>query len=151
MRKYVLGFMFDPSCMDVALILKKRPAWQSGLFNGIGGKIKDGETSLDAMVREFEEESGVDSSGSGWRQFCVMEGIIPDIPNEKFKVYCFCCKDNKVNDVRTQTDEEVMLCKVHSSLRKVHNLSWLIPLAIDYMDSNSNIESSTITYKPSEA
>ena len=141
--------MFDPLCIDVALILKKSPAWQAGLFNGIGGKIEDDETPLAAMVREFEEESGVDSSGSGWRQFCIMEGVIPDIPNEEFKVYCFCCKDNKVDDVRTQTDEAVVLCGVHSSQPKVHNLSWLIPLAIDYMNADSNIDSSTIKYKPS--
>jgi len=56
-HRYVLGFMFDRDYAEVALILKNRPAWQAGKWNGIGGKIEGDETPHAAMVREFTEET----------------------------------------------------------------------------------------------
>ena len=57
---YVLGFAFTTDGR-VALIQKKRPAWQAGRLNGIGGKVEGTEHSAAAMVREFREETGVDT------------------------------------------------------------------------------------------
>lgn len=51
-RQYVLGFLFNENLTKVVLVRKKRPEWQCGLLNGVGGKIEDGEPPLDAMVRE---------------------------------------------------------------------------------------------------
>ena len=42
------------------LISKKRPAWQAGMLNGIGGKIEPGENPLQAMIRECKEECNLD-------------------------------------------------------------------------------------------
>lgn len=56
-RRYVLGFLFSEDGSRVLLIWKNRPAWQAGKLNGIGGKIEDGEQPLDAMKREFVEET----------------------------------------------------------------------------------------------
>lgn len=56
---HCVGFFFDRSRSRVWLIRKKRPEWQAGLLNGIGGKIEPGETAHAAMVREFEEEAGL--------------------------------------------------------------------------------------------
>jgi 8-oxo-dGTP diphosphatase len=57
-QKYVLGFAFDKSD-NVILVRKQKPKWQKGLLNGVGGKIEIGETSSDAMFREFREETGL--------------------------------------------------------------------------------------------
>ena len=57
--EYVLGFLFDNASQRVALILKTHPEWQEGKFNGLGGKIRDGEPPVSAMRREFFEEAGV--------------------------------------------------------------------------------------------
>lgn len=59
MKEYVLGFMFTEDGKGVVLIQKKKPAWQHGRWNGIGGKIEERETPEKAIVREFEEETGV--------------------------------------------------------------------------------------------
>lgn len=56
--EYVLGFMFNEDESKVLLIMKNRPAWQAGKLNGVGGKIEAGETPIQAMEREFAEETG---------------------------------------------------------------------------------------------
>ena len=60
MRGYVCGFFFSPDRGRVLLIRKRRPAWQVGRLNGVGGKIEPGESPAQAMCREFREEAGLD-------------------------------------------------------------------------------------------
>ena len=67
--KYVLGFVFNESLDKIALIRKNRPAWQKGLLNGIGGKIEADELTLDAMTREFEEETSCSIDNYKWFDF----------------------------------------------------------------------------------
>lgn len=56
MKHYVVGFCYNEK--DEVLLLKKRkPQWQFDQWNGIGGKIEQDETPLEAMVREFREET----------------------------------------------------------------------------------------------
>ena len=55
-REYVVGFAING--LDVLLIRKNRPDWQAGKLNGVGGKIEPGEFPIEAMVREFQEETG---------------------------------------------------------------------------------------------
>ena len=64
MKNYVLGFIFNIYHDKVLLIEKKRPEWQAGHWNGIGGKINDKLGSLSEMpeatiVRECIEETGM--------------------------------------------------------------------------------------------
>lgn len=61
-ERFVVGFVFSKNPERILLVLKNRPAWQSGKFNGIGGKIENFETPLEAMNREFVEETYF----SGW-------------------------------------------------------------------------------------
>ncbi len=73
MTAYVVGFAFDDD-ENVALVRKKRPEWQKGYLNGVGGKIEEGESSRAAMVREFEEETGLGVPEHEWEQFVAMQG-----------------------------------------------------------------------------
>lgn len=73
MIRYVLGFAFN-SRMEVCLIQKRKPAWQAGKWNGVGGKIENGEAALTAMMREFKEETGVATQPEHWRYFGAMLG-----------------------------------------------------------------------------
>ncbi|PIE78988.1 MAG: hypothetical protein CSA15_05000, partial [Candidatus Delongbacteria bacterium] len=59
MNFYVNGFMYSEDEKKIVLIKKNTPEWQRGLFNGIGGSIEAGESPEEAIVREFEEETGV--------------------------------------------------------------------------------------------
>ena len=57
---YCLGFLTDASGTQVLLMEKRRPSWQAGRLNGIGGKVEEGEDALGAMRRECQEETGLD-------------------------------------------------------------------------------------------
>lgn len=75
MIEYCAGFFFDPRCERVWLIRKNRPGWQAGRLNAIGGKAEPGETfTLDAMVREFREETGLAVGRERWRWVCDVLG-----------------------------------------------------------------------------
>jgi 8-oxo-dGTP diphosphatase len=59
-KRMVVGFLFADS--DVLLVQKMKPDWQKGFWNGVGGKDEDGEEPIDAMVREFREETKIDTA-----------------------------------------------------------------------------------------
>lgn len=63
---YVLGIVLDYDMKHILLMEKKRPSWQVGKFNGLGGKIEKNEIAIDAMIREFKEETGLDSAYFNW-------------------------------------------------------------------------------------
>jgi 8-oxo-dGTP diphosphatase len=83
MYKAVIGFLIDTKG-NVLLIEKNHPAWQKGRLNGLGGKIESGETPLQAMIREFQEEAG--AKVTSWRQFCIMTG-------DSYELYLFTSKE----------------------------------------------------------
>jgi 8-oxo-dGTP pyrophosphatase MutT (NUDIX family) len=66
MKTYCLGFVFSLARDAVLLIEKRRPAFQAGLLNGIGGKREDGETAVAAMARECAEETGLVLPEAAW-------------------------------------------------------------------------------------
>lgn len=58
MNEYTVCFLFDRwDCSRVLMCLKDRTKY-AGKFNGIGGKIEPGETSVEGAAREIEEETG---------------------------------------------------------------------------------------------
>lgn len=74
MISYVNGFMIQPEKERVLFIRKNRPAFQAGKWNGIGGKIEGNETIHQAMVREFEEEAGVETTERSWEHTITLQG-----------------------------------------------------------------------------
>lgn len=129
MKKYVLGFAFDEALRQVALIVKARPDWQAGKLNGLGGKIEQGETPLQAMSREFREEAGVSTTESEWKLFAVLQG-------ESFEVFVLrtTLDEARFGRLRSCTDETVVAIPLESPALARHALSnvpWLIALAQD--------------------
>jgi len=132
MKVYCCGFLFSESkfIRQVLLIKKNRPYSQKGLLNGIGGHVEEGESPLGAMIREFQEETGVRISS--WKELCILtydfccheEGAI---------VYFFYDISDAVKCCSSKTDEEVRLIDVESVPHQntMPNLKWLIPLALD--------------------
>lgn len=121
MKKYVVGFMFSEDRQWVALIRKNRPDWQAGKLNGIGGKIEEGEIPVDALIREFREETGVETTINDWMMIGKIEG-------QESRVFIGRCFSDKVFDVETTTDEVVSLHRVDPIPNgTVPNLRVIIP------------------------
>lgn len=122
MKQYVLGFLFHTAGY-VVLIEKFRPNWQYGKLNGVGGKIEERETPLQAMQREFREEAGLDIDT--WKQQVIMKSV-------DWEVFVFSAETDNIWGVSTQTDEPIRI--VHTKylpLNTIVNLNWLIPLCQD--------------------
>ena len=120
--RYVVGFMFDETKTRVLLIHKKRPTWQEGKLNGIGGRIEAGETPDDAMRREFNEEVGIDCDS--WKYFCTLS-------DEREWQIDFFYAVGDVYSVETLTDEIPQVFSVNALPSMViPNLRWLIPMAL---------------------
>lgn len=120
MTEYVVGFLHDGS--HVALIEKKRPEWQKGRLNGIGGHIEQGEMPIEAMRREFHEEA--DLAIDSWELTVIMTG-------ENEVVYVFAIF-GPVWDVVAKTDEQVYVERINGlSTNVLPNLRWLIPMSMD--------------------
>jgi 8-oxo-dGTP diphosphatase len=117
---YVVGFYFSIEDDGVLLIRKNRPAWQRGRLNGVGGKIEEGETAYDAMVREFQEETGIFEPK--WESYCQIVGNWGSI--EIFKSY------GEPQLAKNVTDEKL---EVHNwdilPSDVLPNLTWLVPMA----------------------
>lgn len=123
-RQYVLGFLFDARG-NVTLIRKLKPDWQVGMLNGIGGKIERNETPLQAMRREFLEETGW--AQTNWEMFAVMFG-------KGWKVHCFAAT-NAAAQIETMTLEIVGWEPIRDAtwMGIVPNLAWLIPMAVAHL------------------
>lgn len=123
MKRYVLGFAFDTYGERVVLIEKQKPTWQAGKYNGVGGKIEENEDPIDAMVREFEEETGVATEDTDWKLLGYMGG-----PDWSCDVFYFHDAD-VCGNVGTTTDEKVGVFPVNQLPAVISNLNWLIPAA----------------------
>lgn len=72
MRDVTLVFLDKPSEKQVLLAMKKR-GFGEGKWNGVGGKLQDGESLEDAAVREAEEEIGVIINPADLRTVAVID------------------------------------------------------------------------------
>jgi len=121
MADYVCGFMMNET--EVILIHKTHPAEQAGSWNGIGGRIKKDEDPLNAMAREWAEETG-DPVQHKWIEFCRI----------KFRrnvVYFFTAYEHNMPALMQMTDEEVDVFPI-SELNNhdlVEHVDWLVLLA----------------------
>ena len=127
-QTYVLGFLFSDEGDKVALIRKNKPEWQSGKLNGIGGKVEHTEVPLQAMRREFEEETG--SPLEAWERFACMQG-------QGWTVHAFrAFSTEALERCRTMEQEQVIIVQPRdlfffAGRPYIFNLNWLIPLALD--------------------
>lgn len=128
---YSLGFLFSSDLTKVLLIEKKKPEWQKGLLNGIGGKTEEEkESSMESVIREFKEETGIDTEGLGWRQYAWLQGN-----SEGWGVACFVGAGDMIENFQTLTDEKVSIVKVSDilNLNTLSNIPWLVYLALDVL------------------
>ena len=125
---YVVGFLFSPDARRVVLVRKRKPAWQKGRLNGVGGKVERGETALQAMEREFHEETGLAVPAERWLHKVTLHwggpyaGVL-DV---------FAAFDERIDQVRTVEAEKIGIYRTRPLPRSViNNLHWLVPFCLD--------------------
>ena len=121
----VAGFLFSENRKKVVMICKRRPPWQFGRLNGVGGHVEAGETPETAMYREFREETGALLAPGDWKSFCVISG-------RDFRVECFKAFRDRI--IESMTDERVLWLPVSDLLSRkdvIPNVRWLLLLALD--------------------
>lgn len=132
---YVVGFMFSHDRQRVALIRKQKPVWQHGKLNGIGGKVDSPEDALQAMRREFQEETGYHTGFTQWAHFSEMSGN-NDGGEGRFRVDFFTTVGH-IDELGSPEIEKVELIQIREvyPLRPdmIENLPWLIGVALDYL------------------
>lgn len=129
--KYVVGFMFNENETDVLLIKKNKPAWQKGKMNGVGGKIEKGEYAMDAMHREFKEETGIDFDQ--WKYIVTMSG-------DDWECHVFTGSSDDVFDFKQMEDEVLHLIPLREfdDFDLISNLYWLVPMCLDKNDDHKS-------------
>lgn len=127
MKQYVTGFLFTSDLSRVALIRKTHPEFQNGKLNGIGGKIEQCESPIQAMIREFEEEAGLHVER--WKRFCILQGT--DHEGNEFCVHFFYTVYFFLS-LKSQTEEEIEIINVKDihAQHTLGNIPWLLHMAI---------------------
>lgn len=131
-NKMVVGFMFAGGASSVLLVCKLRPDWQRGLWNGVGGVMERDETPVQAMMREFQEETNYETTAEDWRHFATEVG--------PFGSYAYFFSSTLKSHHRSSwpshndAGEKLMWRGVNDvvcSSMVLGNLHWLVPLALD--------------------
>ncbi len=130
MTEYVAGFLFTEDLSHVLLIKKNKSEWQRGRLNGIGGKIEPRETVHTAMVREFQEETGLNIHH--WKKFCELEG-------DGFRVHFHSAFETDATFMLYKTMEEEEVCHfkidfINETRQIIPNVRWLIHMEDDRTD-----------------
>lgn len=135
MIKYSLGFMFTKDMKQVLLIKKKRPAWQVNKLNGIGGKNKENETTLECMVREFKEETGITTVKTDWKY------LLSIYAKESYEVGVYYTIAQDVIMYQSMTDEVVGLYNVYElcNYNIIPNINWLTLMIISVEQNKERI------------
>ncbi len=56
-KNYCVCILFNKDLTKTLLIQKAEGKWFAGMYNGLGGKLEEGETAKEACIREVWEES----------------------------------------------------------------------------------------------
>lgn len=126
-KLYVDGFLFDDEGNNVLLIRKTRPEWQAGFLNGIGGKVEEYELPIDAMCREFAEETGI--AFDQWEH--TIQHDDPDWTVFYYRAYSTPIVNTVINQKHFPTDEIPIVYQVSNLGQCVRNIKWAIPLSND--------------------
>jgi 8-oxo-dGTP diphosphatase len=129
MQTYACGFLFSLDRGRVLLIRKRRPAWQAGKLNGVGGKIEPGESPPQAMRREFREEADLDVRD--WQEVLTLSGRDDAGSGVAWRGHFFRAFGD-IDAARSMTDEQLELHEVAAlPTDTIPNLRWMIPLMLD--------------------
>lgn len=132
---YVVGYLFNDDGTEVALILKDHPAEQVGKLNGIGGRIERLEDSQMAMLREFEEETGVTvmdmvtKATELWQQTIYLQG--PDWKVLYYRAFSTVLIEHLKAKTEWPTSEPVVVVPVKDLPKNIFShVDWTVAISV---------------------
>jgi 8-oxo-dGTP diphosphatase len=125
MKRMVAGLLYDEKTEMAVFVRKCRgPRFMAGKLNLPGGKVEENETPIQAMVREFHEETGVKTAETDWVHSVTLSG-------EDFEVEFFVTRGD-AGKAETTTDERIERHDAWNMPGDVlPNLRWIVPLCLD--------------------
>lgn len=133
MRTYCAAYMLsrEPAARSGLFVRKNRPGWQAGKLNAIGGSIEEGESPIEAQIREIFEETGLVITPSQCQLMLVLIG-----PKQAYRVYFFriYLDEEFMKTAVTKTDEAIEMHIIDSLdlATCVPNLRWMLPMVIHH-------------------
>lgn len=129
---YVAGFLFTLDERNVLMIEKQK---LRGKLNGVGGNVEPKEWPVDAMRREFREETGLDLDT--WAEFCVLTGKDRDFNPWQVSFYKAVWPGDPYFPVVKRVNEagEELVWKYVKDMSPtpcypcISNIPWLLPMA----------------------
>lgn len=153
---YVAGLLFGDSHSKVMLIRKARPEWMRGKLNGIGGHIEPGEFAIDAMCREFLEETGLTIDPHKWSKFALLGD---EESSKPWLIHWYTAAVVSSNAYKPSFDpispgEPVGWYPTNGIITQeglgepvMPNLPWLVAMAIEHLDGTNRVQRYYITEK----
>ena len=144
--RYVVGFAFDHKLEGVLLCQKNRPEWQAGKLNGLGGKIENGESPIEAMIREFKEEAGLDHHGWTYVGMRTMKDV--------FDLHLFATRIHMSDLAKAaafETDEPNLLLPVNFNnlhVQGIPGLVWNVAMALECLQTHEPFTFHMEHYRP---
>lgn len=125
--KYTVCFIFSKCRRKVCLILKEKPNWQKGRYNGIGGKQEKGETTEETCIREVKEEIGLDIQLTSANAVCNI--LVADGQDTRVFFFRYFLLSHQLPH---QCEQETIQWFDVNNLppNMIVNLNWLIPMAL---------------------
>jgi ADP-ribose pyrophosphatase YjhB (NUDIX family) len=88
MQKTTLLFLYKPKEKEILLGMKKR-RFGEGKWNGVGGKLNEGETVKDALVRETKEEINVEIDSKDLTRVAILNFSFQNSPEWDQETHVF--------------------------------------------------------------
>jgi 8-oxo-dGTP diphosphatase len=83
LKQATLCFLVKGDPVEGVLLGMKKRGFGNGKMNGFGGKIENGESVEEAVVRELWEEAGVNTYPGNIEKMAELTFFFPSIPEEK--------------------------------------------------------------------
>jgi ADP-ribose pyrophosphatase YjhB (NUDIX family) len=90
MKTLTLALLFRD---DKILLAMKKRKFGEGKWNGYGGKLEEGETPLDGIVREIKEESNLDIAKEACKELGSVDFYFDDKAEWDQRVIIYCVDD----------------------------------------------------------
>lgn len=87
---------------DQILLAMKKRGFGVGKWNGVGGKVKEGESVEECMVREAKEEIGVEIAPGDLEKIAENEFHFPDKEDWDLLVHCYIARRWKGEPVESE-------------------------------------------------